>query len=193
MESPSYYPSMQPDPLLDHLEKTFAEAYRKELDQEENVWRSLPFFAAALALQLAGLAQLHDWVQATSGLQRSLVDSLLLVAGLASAAAITGLGMTVWPADYRYVGDEPGLARYANEVKRMAKEGSRPDPVSDALTAVKTSLLTQYAACADNNRRLNRRRNRWRAVAGLSTIASIISILVLVAFAMVSNMYAHAS
>jgi len=39
--------------LLDHLEKTFADAYRKEIDQEENIWRSLPFFAATLALQLA--------------------------------------------------------------------------------------------------------------------------------------------
>jgi hypothetical protein len=34
---------MSDDPLLDHLEKTFADAYRKEIDQEENVWRSLPF------------------------------------------------------------------------------------------------------------------------------------------------------
>ena len=28
---------------LDHIERTLAEAYRKEIDQEENVWRSSPF------------------------------------------------------------------------------------------------------------------------------------------------------
>ncbi len=50
---------MPSDPLLDHLEKTFAEAYRKEVDQEENVWRSLPFFAATLALQVASLGTLR--------------------------------------------------------------------------------------------------------------------------------------
>jgi hypothetical protein len=41
---------MASDTLLDHLEKIFGDAYRKEVDQEENVWRSLPFFAATLAL-----------------------------------------------------------------------------------------------------------------------------------------------
>ena len=30
--------------------------YRKEIDQEENVWRSLPFFAATPVLRIAGLA-----------------------------------------------------------------------------------------------------------------------------------------
>ena len=44
-------------PALTHIEKTLAEAYRKEIDQEENVWRSLPFFAATLALQLAAIFQ----------------------------------------------------------------------------------------------------------------------------------------
>ncbi len=50
--------SMTTDPEIDYLEKLFGEAHRKEIDQEENVWRSLPFFAATLALQLAGLAQI---------------------------------------------------------------------------------------------------------------------------------------
>lgn len=45
---------------LDHIEKTLADAYRKEIDQEENVWRSLPFFAATLALQLAAMFQIVD-------------------------------------------------------------------------------------------------------------------------------------
>lgn len=46
---------MSADPLIDYLEKTFSDAYRKEVEQEENVWRTLPFFAATLALQLAAL------------------------------------------------------------------------------------------------------------------------------------------
>lgn len=46
-----------PPPILDHIGKTLADQYRKEIDQEENVWRSLPFFAATLALQVAALAQ----------------------------------------------------------------------------------------------------------------------------------------
>jgi len=55
------------DAELDYLEKLFGDAYRKEIDQEENVWRTLPFFAATLALQLAGLAQVRDWVGGVQG------------------------------------------------------------------------------------------------------------------------------
>ncbi|HEY8288257.1 MAG TPA: hypothetical protein VIG49_03240, partial [Acetobacteraceae bacterium] len=53
---------------LDHIEKTLADAYRKEIDQEENVWRSLPFFAATLALQLA--ARREDPVDALVALKK---------------------------------------------------------------------------------------------------------------------------
>ena len=40
---------------LDHIERTLADACREEIDQEENVWRSLPFFAATLALELGAI------------------------------------------------------------------------------------------------------------------------------------------
>ena len=55
---------MPPDPLLEQLERTLADSYKREIEAEENVWRSLPFFAATLALQFAGLAQARDWLLA---------------------------------------------------------------------------------------------------------------------------------
>jgi hypothetical protein len=36
-------------PALGYIEKTLAASYREEIDREENIWRSLPFFAATLA------------------------------------------------------------------------------------------------------------------------------------------------
>ena len=51
--------SVEP-PAPAYIEKTLADSYRKEIDQEENIWRSLPFFAATLALQLAALFQVID-------------------------------------------------------------------------------------------------------------------------------------
>jgi hypothetical protein len=53
--------------LLDHLEKTLADSYRKEIDQEENVWRSLPFFAATLALQMAAIVGLVEKLPSRDG------------------------------------------------------------------------------------------------------------------------------
>ena len=44
-------------PLLAALERTFANVRRKETDQEENIWRSLPLRAAAPAFQLAASTQ----------------------------------------------------------------------------------------------------------------------------------------
>ena len=34
---------MPPDPLLEQLERTLADSYKREIEAEENVWRSLPF------------------------------------------------------------------------------------------------------------------------------------------------------
>src|ERR1700759_5885589 len=100
---------MPADPLLDHLEKTFADAYRKEIDQEENVWRSLPFFAATLALQLTALAQVRGWVFEVSGFLLTMATGLLALAGIATLAAILLLALSVWPADFQYVGREPAF------------------------------------------------------------------------------------
>ena len=43
-----------------HIERTLADAYREEIDHEENVWRALPFFAATLACQLVAVVQRVD-------------------------------------------------------------------------------------------------------------------------------------
>jgi hypothetical protein len=58
---PAEPPTIPPEPpALAYIEKTVADSYRKEIDQEENVWRSVQFFAATLALQVAGLIQIID-------------------------------------------------------------------------------------------------------------------------------------
>lgn len=43
--------------LASYLEKVIADAYKREFDQEENVWRTLPLFATSIGL-VAGLATL---------------------------------------------------------------------------------------------------------------------------------------
>jgi hypothetical protein len=74
--------------VLDHIEKTFADAYRKEIDQEENIWRSLPFFAATLAFELATQLRMVDrLLPARSGARRDAVFWIIL-AGIASLVSI---------------------------------------------------------------------------------------------------------
>lgn len=182
---------MAGDPLLDHLEKTFADAYRKEIDKEENVWRSLPFFAATLALQLAALAQIREWVTDVAGFTLIVAVVLLALAVLATLAAILFLGLSVWPADFQYVGREPAFETMPRRCG--PKLGSLiPEIRLKRLRTVKAALAEQYATAADSNRAINQRRAMWRTRAGLATLASVFAVLVLVALVVITNIHGHA-
>lgn len=187
---------MAADPLLDHLEKTFADAYRKEIDQEENVWRSLPFFAATLALQLAALGQVREWLVGIEGPVFVVASVLLATAGAATFAALVFLALSVWPADFQYVAREPAFRDYAEQVRAEAEKtestGEAGAATETALRTVKAALAEQYATATDNNRSINQGRARWRTRAGLATLASVLAVLVLVGSVVVNNIHAYA-
>ena len=180
-------------PEVEFLEKHFGDAYRKEVDQEENVWRSLPFFAATLALQLAGLAQIRDWVNASNGWLFFLAQALLAGAAIATLAALVFLAQPIWPADFRYVTSEPDLQDYVETVRATARhEGQSAEQAAlRALAAARTVLVQQYAVSASGNRRINQRRANRRTRAGLATLGSVLAVLVLVALVVISNVYGH--
>jgi len=183
------------DPLLDHLERTFAESYRKEIDQEENVWRSLPFFAATLALQLAAFAQIRDWVAGTGGAMFVAAAILLAAAGVATITALGCLALSVRTANFLRVAREPAFLLYVEQVRadaRAAAAGADDQAVAEAaLALVKEALVKQYATAADSNRQVTEGRARWRTRAGLATLASVLVMLALVTLVVLSNMHAH--
>lgn len=181
------------DPELEYLERLFGDAYRKEIDQEENVWRSLPFFAATLALQLAGLAQIRDWVGNAQGWLFWVALALLLSAALATLAALVFLAQSIWPVRFRYVTSEPTLQDYVEEVRATAIAGgsSQDDATLTVLAAARTVMVQQYAVSASNNRLLNQRRANRRTRAGLATLLSVFAVLVLVAFVVVSKLHGY--
>ncbi len=181
------------DPELEYLEKLFGDAYRKEIDQEENVWRSLPFFAATLALQLAGLAQIRDWVADARGWLFWVALALLLATAAATLAALIFLAQSIWPARFRYVTSEPTLQDYVEEVRATAIAGgsSQDDATLTAVAAARTVMVQQYAVSASNNRVINQRRANRRTRAGLATLASVFAVLVLVAFVVVSKLHGY--
>lgn len=181
------------DPEIDYLERLFGEAYRKEIDQEENVWRSLPFFAATLALQLAGLAQIRDWVGGAAGWPFWLSLALLAAAALATLAALVFLAQSIWPAKFRYVTSELELQTYLETVRTTAvASGSSADQATQAaVLAARTVMVQQYAIGASSNRLINQGRANRRTRAGLATLASVFAVLVLVGLVVVSNLHGH--
>jgi hypothetical protein len=168
---------------LDHIEKTLADAYRKEIDQEENIWRSLPFFAATLALQLAAMFQVVDRLPQTwtGGWWDSV--ACVVIAALATLTALGFLSASIFLARFRYIAPEPELLDYAEgldlDEQQMRADGHQ-DPI-DAVMTLKKALARQYAVATHHNRQINQRRALWRSIAGLATLVSVLLTLILVA------------
>lgn len=167
---------------LAHIEKTLTDSYRKEIDQEENIWRSLPFFAATLALQLAALFQVIERLPSGKSWP-ALFSNVLVVASVGcSLGALGFLASSIFPARFRYLAKDTALLEYA---LGLIEDEQHPDNQAQAvpivaLHALKTNLATQYALATDNNRQINKGRERRRSIAGLLTIFSVVSTLVLV-------------
>ncbi len=181
---------MPADPILDHLEKSFADSYRKEIDQEENVWRSLPFFAATLALQLTAVAQMRDWVLSATGPVSVAAAAILGFAAVATLLALVFLAASIWPAEFRYVTAEPEVMDYAERVRdeALAHAGATPDQAAAAaLAAVRASMMRQYAGAVANNRAINRRRAGRRTQAGVAILVSVLLVLGLLALSVVTT------
>jgi hypothetical protein len=169
-------------PALSHIEKTLADAYRKEIDQEENVWRSLPFFAATLALQLAALFQLIARLPPPETGAGLFSEILLALTGLFMFVALCLLAACIAPTRFRYVSREPALFRYTEDLIRaeQASKNQGLEDAFDALGVLKRELAHQFAVATDHNRRINKRRELLRAFAGLFVIASVLTTLFLV-------------
>lgn len=162
---------------LDHLEKTLADNYRKELDQEENVWRSLPFFAAALALQLAAIVNLVQYLPHSDDAVSAWIAVPAAATAISTVASLVFIAAAIAPARFKYLAPEPDLVRYAAELDNETDL----DPSNDAQKNFKEGLVAQYALATDWNRRINQRRAQRRSIAGLFVLASILSTLILVA------------
>ena len=172
-------------PALSHIEKTLADAYRKEIDQEENIWRSLPFFAATLALELAALFQLLNRLP-PSGTRAALIAAVLLgLAGLFMFGTLCLLIACIAPRRFSYISREPLLLKFTEDLIAFERTAGPPldDGSRDALSLLKQELARQFAAATDHNRRINKRREFLRALAGIGTIFSVLMTLMLVGFA----------
>ncbi len=156
------------EPIADYLAGT----YRQEIDQEEIIWRSLPFFAAVLALELNALfIAVRSF--APSGAWRSTEMALLAIDALAMLVTLGLVTATIFPVRFEYMPKATELREYALALDKYASD---PDPESTRIdpAAVLQSKLADYQAQAiDHNRRVNQRRLRWRSFAGLFAMISI--------------------
>ncbi len=101
-------------PALTHIEKTLAEGYRKEIDLEETVWRSLPFFVAALALQLAAVFQIVTRLPPIGTIAGRVSAGVMGLTGALMAVAPGLLAACIAAARFQYVSSESSLLAFAD-------------------------------------------------------------------------------
>lgn len=158
---------------LDHLEKTLADSYRKEVDQEENVWRSLPFFAAAIAFQIVSMSQAVLRLPAKgTGVWLDAIVSIAIVSILIFLA-IGFLIASIAPAPFSYIANETALLQYARGLDEDEADTLARGPTAfDAMSVFKGTLADQYAVATTHNRQINQRRAFRRSVAGVAILLS---------------------
>ena len=166
---------------LDHIEQTLADAYRREVEQEENIWRSLPFFAAALALELGAIYQIAGHLPPASTAAWRVSVGFIIVAGVSTLTALGFLAASIFPAKLNYLPPEPDLLDYAERLDEYQRHhAAHGDASVDALALLKKALAHELAVAIYHNHAINERRTSSRSVAGLAIVAGVWSIIGLV-------------
>ena len=170
----------------DQLVDTLADSYRRVIDQEETVWRSLPFFAAVLALELNALfialahlspAGTWRWVEAT----------LLVLDAITMLATLGVVTASIFPTPFDYVAGATDLLKYATDLDSYATT----TPGFDAAAELRANLADQQALAIDHNWHINQRRVGWRSLAGILAMLSIALTILLAFVELISNILNH--
>lgn len=102
----------------EYVEKVVAESYKRELDQEENVVRSLPFFATSLGILATalGLARTGIGPFSWSGIQLAIYVTLA-VTGVSVMAVLAFLVEAIRPRDFKNPMTEQDLISYRSNLE----------------------------------------------------------------------------
>lgn len=159
----------------EHLEKLLNALYLKEIDQEENVWRSLPFFSATLAVEVVILNQALP----AAATMRGPWWWAFLAAGMASAALIVSvivfLYRSIRKRSFSYIAGGTDLITYVRALEQASEgleAGVRLPSIHEQL---RQTLIEQLAVAFDANRAINQARARERSRAGILLLLSIVT------------------
>jgi hypothetical protein len=181
----------------------FQEAYRQEVAAEEDVHRTLPFFATALSLLIAAinyvagqLPSLTVVVGRCPTLGRAVLSlhalacawpemsaaALILVAALLGIAVLCTLALAVARRRYARVGPENadlGLGKELMERAARRDEGVEGEAALDRATlgALRVHLIESYAGVVPHNRAITDRRYAWRDRAVLALLWSLLCVV----------------
>jgi hypothetical protein len=103
------------------IEITIAVGYRKEIDQQEYVWRSLQVFAATLALQLAATFHIATRLPPIGTMAGRASVGVMVLTGMLMAVALGLLAACIALARFQYVSSESALLTFVEALKRAGE------------------------------------------------------------------------
>lgn len=149
--------------LYDHLEKVLEGAFKREYEQDENVVRSLPFFATALGVVVAIFGQL---VARVPGAQpwRTIAAFLLALAAFAFGRTLWCLFQTVRARTYQIPPNELTLIAWCEDLRDfyIANGKSLADAEIEVKADLQKEMVMIYANSASYNRPVNQQKTAHR-------------------------------
>lgn len=180
---------------------TFADLYRQEVEAEEDVHRTLPFFGTALGIVIASLAyaagRLPRWTDLPVDRARAFLwpglplpgmptnftpyafgaaVALLLFAVVEAACVLAWISRAVVMRKYKRIGPETNLRDRVAALNDYYDEQGPPDATRDKklVEDVRQMLLDSYLNATPFNRLVNQQRYKYRARASSHLIRSLI-------------------
>jgi len=150
----------------EYLESVFKEAFKRELEVDENVARTLPFFAATLALVVTLYGYATTKLPAFEPGFLSLLLHLLLIAGAACLAGVVySLFQAVRVREYRIPPKETEQIAWAESLKSFyAEQGMNPAAADHRVASdLRARMLVEFAEGVEHNRAANAPKLKARA------------------------------
>lgn len=142
----------------EYLSALFADSYKRELDADEAIWRSLPFFAAILGLAVAVLPSIYRSAFSVRDPGWTIAVVFLLVG---SVGCFVIAGRWFWDVirlrDYRYPPNDVEILDYAQTLGTFYQDIGKKAVERDGLVRddLRTLMIGEFADAATRNRRNN--------------------------------------
>jgi hypothetical protein len=150
------------------LERLLGGLYLKELEQEENIWRSLPFFSAALALEVVALNQILPVAGRLAGAWSWVIGTAIALQAVLLLGVLLFLYRSIRRQSFSYISSGTDLVAY---LRALEAAGTR----TDAPELLRRTVVEQLATATDANRSGNQVRAGERARAGILLLASLVT------------------
>lgn len=144
--------------LEEYIEKILSDAYKREGDQEENVQRSLPFFAASLAVIAAILGVVaRKFPNPSWEFYPWMLYFLVGLIFISVCIIFYHLWQAVKPRPFTHIMKEDALVSFARETRSALANGRTAswNVDSTAIAHVRNALIDQYATATVASREIN--------------------------------------